>query len=93
MVFLYHDKHWLVVNKPSGISTHRAHEGDLGLVEWLSLHHDLEVHVCSRLDKGTSGVLLFALSPEAVAEAQTVHEEERAEKSYFFIGIDGLGHF
>jgi 23S rRNA G2069 N7-methylase RlmK/C1962 C5-methylase RlmI len=85
MTILYQDKKWLVVNKPSGISTHRAHEGDLGLVEWLDLHHDLQVQICSRLDKGTSGVLLFALTPEAVAEAQTVHEEERAQKSYFFI--------
>ncbi len=85
MTFLYHDTNWLVVNKPSGISTHRAHEGDLGLVEWLSLHHDLQVHTCSRLDKGTSGVLVFALNPEAVAEAQTIHEDENAKKSYFFI--------
>jgi 23S rRNA G2069 N7-methylase RlmK/C1962 C5-methylase RlmI len=85
MTFLYQDERWLVVNKPSGISTHRAHPGDLGLVEWLDLHHNLQVHICSRLDKGTSGVLLFALTPNAVAAAQTIHEEERAQKSYFFI--------
>jgi 23S rRNA G2069 N7-methylase RlmK/C1962 C5-methylase RlmI len=85
MVFLYRDEKWLVVNKPSGISTHRAHDGDLGLVEWLQLHRDLPVHICSRLDKGTSGVLIFALTAEAVAEAQTIHEKERSEKTYFFI--------
>jgi 23S rRNA (cytosine1962-C5)-methyltransferase len=82
---IYCDNNWLVVNKPSGISTHRAHEGDLGLVEWLSLHHDIRVHTCSRLDKGTSGVLVFALTPEAVAIAQNIHEEEQAQKTYFFI--------
>lgn len=86
MEFLYHDKNWLVLNKPSGISTHRAHEGDLGLVEWLQLHHDLEVFICSRLDKGTSGVQVFALHAQAVADAQSFHEDERAQKSYFFIG-------
>lgn len=85
MLPLYHDEKWLVLNKPSGISTHRAHEGDLGLVEWLKLHQELAVHICSRLDKGTSGVLVFALTAEAVAEAQAIHEEERAEKTYFFI--------
>ncbi|NPE28299.1 hypothetical protein HNV12_10085 [Methanococcoides sp. SA1] len=85
MTFLYQDKKWLVVNKPSGISTHRAHVGDLGLVEWLELHHGLRVYTCSRLDKGTSGVLVFALTPDAVAEAQTIHEEEQSQKSYFFI--------
>ncbi len=82
---LYRDNNWLVVNKPSGISTHRAHKGDLGLAEWLELHHNMHVHICSRLDKGTSGVLVFALSSEAVAGAQNIHEEEQAEKSYFFI--------
>ena len=85
MTFLYQDKNWLVVNKPSGISTHRAQEGDLGLVEWLALHHNLQVHICSRLDKGTSGVLLFALTSSAVAEAQTIHMKEKAQKSYFFL--------
>ncbi len=85
MTILYQDQKWLVVNKPSGISTHRAHEGDLGLVEWLDLHHDLQVQVCSRLDKGTSGLLIFALSSDAVAEAQVIHEEERAKKRYYFI--------
>lgn len=85
MVSLYRDEKWLVVNKPSGISTHRAHDGDLGLVDWLKLHHDLSVHICSRLDKGTSGVLVFALTPEAVAEAQSIHEENRSQKTYFFL--------
>jgi len=85
MTFLYQDSEWLALNKPSGISTHNAHEGDLGMVEWLLLHHDIKVHTCSRLDKGTSGVLLFGLSSEAVAEAQLIHEEKRAEKTYFFL--------
>ncbi len=85
MTILYQDANWLAVNKPSGISTHRAHEGDTGLVEWLSLHHDLQVYICSRLDKGTSGVVLFALTPAAVAKAQIIHEKEEAEKVYFFI--------
>ncbi|MBU0943914.1 MAG: class I SAM-dependent methyltransferase [Proteobacteria bacterium] len=85
MVVLYRDEKWLVVNKPSGLSTHRAHEGDLGVVEWLHLYHDLPVHICSRLDKGTSGVLVFALTAEAAAEAQAIHEEDKSEKTYFFI--------
>jgi 23S rRNA (cytosine1962-C5)-methyltransferase len=85
MTFLYQDDQWLVVNKPSGISTHRAHDGDLGLVEFLDLHHDLKVRICSRLDKGTSGILIFGLTPGAVAKAQAIHEEERAQKCYSFI--------
>jgi 23S rRNA G2069 N7-methylase RlmK/C1962 C5-methylase RlmI len=85
MNYFYKDKNWLVVEKPSGISTHGAHKGDLGLVEWLKLHHDEYAHVCSRLDKGTSGLLLFARNAASVAMAQTIHEEERARKIYFFL--------
>lgn len=85
MTLIYRNTHWLVVNKPSGISTHRAHTGDIGLVEWLDLHQSLQVRVCSRLDKETSGVLVFALTPEAVAKAQTFHEQKLAQKEYYFI--------
>lgn len=85
MTFLYQDTKWLVLNKPSGISTHRAHAGDMGLVEWLELHHDLLPYICSRLDKGTSGVILFALTPKAVAEAQQIHEGNKAKKRYSFV--------
>ncbi len=85
MTILYQDSKWLVINKPSGISTHRAHERDLGLIEWLRLHHKLQPHICSRLDKGTSGVILFAMEKETVAEAQTIHEEDKSAKSYYFL--------
>lgn len=86
---IYKDTNWLVVEKPSGISTHSAHTGDLGLVEWLKLHHDEHVHICSRLDKGTSGLQLFALNTASVAAAQTIHEENRARKTYFFLARQG----
>lgn len=81
---LYEDEQWLVVNKPTNVSTHGAWVGDLALVEWLELHMQKRVFVCSRLDKGTSGVLVFAKTPEASAFAQKVHENETALKRYVF---------
>ncbi len=89
MSFLYQDEKWLVVNKPSSISTHNSYAGDLGLAEWIFLHHGIQVYVCSRLDKETSGVLVFGLTPEASGEAQVVHEENRALKTYYFIAEAG----
>ena len=85
MNFLYQDASWLVVTKPASLSTHRSHPGDIGLAEWLLLHHGVQVHICSRLDKETSGVLVFALTPEASREAQEIHEQDRALKTYYFI--------
>ncbi|WP_136798920.1 class I SAM-dependent methyltransferase [Desulfosediminicola ganghwensis] len=81
----YEDDNWLVVNKPTGLSTHAAVRGGSGLVEWLELHHNLKAFVCCRLDKGTSGVLLFAKTKKASSLAQDIHETLQAEKTYHFI--------
>ena len=82
---LHEDDDWYVVDKPTGLSTHGAWEGDLALVEWLALHAGKELFVCSRLDKGTSGVLVLAKTAAASARAQRVHEEESALKRYVFV--------
>ncbi len=83
--FAYQDKSWLVVQKPSGLSSHAARPGDVGLAEWLELHHGLQVHLCSRLDKDTSGLLLLALDSRASSRAQVIHEQGQARKIYSFI--------
>jgi len=82
---LYEDDDWLIVNKPIGLATHGAGTGDTGLVEWLALHQGRKLHVCSRLDKGTSGVLLFAKHAGASGRAQVIHEQQEARKRYRFI--------
>ncbi len=84
-MILYQDENWLVVNKPVGLATHAGAPGELGVVEWLELHHGLKTYVVSRLDRGTSGLLLLALSPEASGLAQKIHEEGTASKTYEFL--------
>lgn len=62
---LFHDDMLLAVNKPSGLITHRgwANDADNALrrARALAGRYVYPVH---RLDRGTSGVLLFALSAE-----------------------------
>ena len=72
-MILHQDKNWLVVDKPEGLATHAGKPGELGVVEWLELHHGLKTFVVSRLDRGTSGALLLALNPKASALAQRIH--------------------
>ncbi len=84
-MILHRDDNWLVVDKPEGLATHAGKPGELGVVEWLELHHGIKTHVVSRLDRGTSGALLLALSPEASALAQGIHEEGEAVKTYEFL--------
>ena len=62
---LYQDEHYIAVYKPSGLLVHRSmidrHETQFAL----QMARDLigqRVYPVHRLDKPTSGVLLFALS-------------------------------
>jgi 23S rRNA G2069 N7-methylase RlmK/C1962 C5-methylase RlmI len=82
---LYEDEQWLAVDKPTGISTHGAFPGDVAMQEWLDLHLSRHTFVCSRLDKGTSGVLLLAKTAEASGRAQRIHEDDSSEKEYVFV--------
>lgn len=84
-MILHRDEHWLAVDKPEGMASHGATPGELGVVEWLQLHLGITAHIVSRLDRGTSGVLLLALDAEASARAQTIHEAGEAAKFYHFI--------
>ncbi|ABX06128.1 MAG TPA: RluA family pseudouridine synthase [Herpetosiphon sp.] len=82
---LYRDEQILVINKPTGVATH-APQGDLALtdveralraqlqLEYLAIHQ--------RLDRDTSGVMLFALDPAANANLATAFAEHTIEKTY-----------
>ncbi len=83
--FIYQDENWLAVNKPTGINTHAAWQGDTGIVEWLQLHLNQKVGIISRLDQGTSGILLFAKTASAKRAAQQIHDRQKAVKTYRFI--------
>jgi len=83
-MILYQDQDWLAVDKPTGLATHAGKPGELGAVEWLALHRDLNTHVVSRLDRGTSGVLLLARNATASARAEEIHESGGSLKIYEF---------
>lgn len=85
MALLFENSDWLVVDKPTGLSTHGAYPGDTAMQEWLDLHWDRKTYVCSRLDKGTSGVLILAKTPDASGRAQKIHESETSAKEYVFL--------
>jgi 23S rRNA G2069 N7-methylase RlmK/C1962 C5-methylase RlmI len=84
-IILFSDERWLVVDKPYGIATHGGDAGDVGVQEWLNLHLNEKTFVCSRLDIGTTGVLLFAKTPAASALAEQIHTDGKAEKVYYFL--------
>lgn len=68
----YHDRDLVVINKPVGLSS-MTHEGepnsaDRLVEEWLSTNakRSPKVHVVHRLDKVTSGILVFALNRDTL---------------------------
>jgi len=61
---LQHTQHWLAVNKPAGLNFH-SEDGEAGLVALLRQQLGFELYAVHRLDKLTSGIVLFGKSPEA----------------------------
>ena len=75
---------WVVVaNKPSGLLVHRGWDDDDDVAMFrvrdaIGQH----VHPLHRLDRGTSGALLFARTREAAAVLARAFEEGRIDKRY-----------
>ena len=80
---LFADEHIVAVNKPSGLLVHRGWDDDDDVA--LFRVRDAvgqRVHPVHRLDRGTSGVLLFARTREAASTLARAFEEGRVAKFY-----------
>lgn len=73
----------VVVNKPSGLLVHRGWDRDDDVVMFRVRDAlGVWVHPVHRLDRGTSGAVAFALSPEAARHLCEAFEGGRVEKRY-----------
>ncbi|MGQ9425243.1 tRNA pseudouridine(65) synthase TruC [Gilvimarinus sp. F26214L] len=85
---IYRDQHLVAINKPSGLLVHRSkidrHETTfaLQLVRDQIQQHVFPVH---RLDKPTSGVLLFALSAEVARALSEQFAQQAVSKRYLAV--------
>ena len=85
---LYQDEFYLAVNKPSGLLVHRSPISKsekrfaLQIVRNQVGCHVFPVH---RLDRPTSGVLLFALSSEAAKRAARLFQSNLIKKTYMAV--------
>ncbi|MGB5695056.1 MAG: pseudouridine synthase [Polyangiales bacterium] len=80
---LYRDDAVVVVDKPSGLSVHRG--DDQGSTFALNLTRnaiDQWVYPVHRLDRATSGVLVFALTPDHARALQDSFRARTAHKTY-----------
>ncbi len=81
---LYVDDHIAVANKPSGLLVHRGwdNDDDVALFRVRDALGGAHVHPIHRLDRGTSGALLFARTPETAAVLHAAFEGHRVDKEY-----------
>ncbi|MHC2991537.1 pseudouridylate synthase [Pontibacter sp. HJ8] len=85
---LYEDERYVAVNKPNGLLVHRtriAEEKKEFALQMLRDQLGYQVYAVHRLDRGTSGVLLFAKSPEATGLLVKAFEEREVNKLYYAI--------
>lgn len=82
---LYKDEYLVAIDKPSGLLVHRSFLDKRETLFAMQMVRDqIGQHVfpLHRLDRPTSGVLLFALSSEVASSAATLFSEHKITKRY-----------
>jgi tRNA pseudouridine65 synthase len=85
---LYHDDHLVAINKPAGLLVHRSNVDRQETRFALQLLRDQigqRVYPLHRLDKPTSGVLLFALDAESARRVGGQFERNEVQKQYLAV--------
>jgi len=90
VTILRRDEHLLVVAKPSGRLVHRTALSRGGprepfLLQSVAAAVGQRVHAVNRLDRGTSGAVLFAMDPAAARLAQAALAAPTTEKHYLVL--------
>ena len=85
---IFEDEHLLVVNKPAGWNTHAPgpFAGE-GIYDWLRHRepHWASLAILHRLDKETSGVLVFGKTPAANRSLTGQFTQRRVRKQYLLL--------
>ncbi len=80
----------IIVNKPAGFSTHAVAPGRPGLAEllekeFLAQGKNIKLHLVHRLDKNTTGVLLFATNQKRAQELFEAFKQNKVKKRYVLL--------
>ena len=91
---IYENEHMLILNKPAGVLSQKAKEGDLSVNEWLIGYllakgkvsekslGTYKPSVCNRLDRNTSGLIICACSLPGSQEIGRLIKEREIRKFY-----------
>ncbi len=87
-MIIFEDEHLLVANKPPGLNTHAPSScAGQGLYEWLknSSPSRAALAIIHRLDKDTSGLILFGKTTAANRSLTQQFEQRAVRKKYVFL--------
>lgn len=84
---VYQDEHFVAINKPANLLVHRTWLSQDKTFALQRLRDQLRrrVFIVHRLDRATSGVLVFAFSSDAARELCQCFEHRRVEKEYLAV--------
>lgn len=83
---LHRDRDLMVIHKPSGMNTYNDEKGEKTLSAFDVLKKqfaEAKIHPVHRLDRGTDGLLIFALRPDVANLLQKMFREEKVKKTYW----------
>lgn len=85
---IFENDELIAINKPHGLLVHRsriANDAEVFALQLLRDQIGQRVYPAHRLDRKTSGVLLFSKSPDANARIQQIFRERKIKKTYHAI--------
>lgn len=83
MTVLHDEGDWFALDKPSGLPVHRGHSGERDTVaDRLRKAMGGVPHTVHRLDRGTSGVLVVARTPDAARALGEAFAQRHTRKQY-----------
>lgn len=82
---LFENETLVAINKPHGLLVHRskiARDAKEFALQMLRDQLGMTVYPCHRLDRKTSGILLFAKDPKTNTDVQKLFQERKVQKRY-----------
>lgn len=89
---LYEDDHYLIINKPPFISSLSDRQDETNMLMLGRKHTNPDLKLAHRLDKETSGALVFCKDPESYRHLSIQFEKRKVEKVYHAV-LDGVHDF
>ena len=79
---IYEDKNYIIINKPTGIAVHGGTDNKYGLVSVMRDMFSEKVDLCHRIDKETSGCLVFSLNKKSTKHFNDLLQSRKITKKY-----------